>query len=392
MLLAGFTLLACLVSAAACGRLAKRNIDSESHFLATCENSCADGASCVCGVCTLLCAEPADCQSLSPSASCRDVDVGECAGTPSSGPAAPLAARICDVVCAADADCADLSAEHRCQSGHCRLGTTRLESSASSADAAPPVVEGEGEASTAPELSTEPTSTEPFSPLSAPLPLSCEQFRDQAPGRGISIHIRNERSSLIYVQQFKDRPGNCAEPFRFTQVERDGVDVDRVGTACFASCDRVISSPEADIFVPCTQPRCDELSIPLPPGGETSEYIDRVWTTVGLPLECLRRPIDTPGFVGLPECKIEGPVLSGVYTLHALAFTEVQPQPTSCTPSSLDEEGPAACFLGIPGTELRADATTSLLGEVSVNGDVSEVTLVFRDTPGGPDAGASGAP
>jgi len=135
----GFTTLACIVSAAACGRLAKRNIDSESHFLASCESSsCGEGASCVCGVCTLLCSDAADCQSISPSASCRDVDVGECAGTPSSGQAAPLAARICDVSCAADGDCTALSTEHRCQAGHCRLGTTRLELSSSSADAAPP--------------------------------------------------------------------------------------------------------------------------------------------------------------------------------------------------------------------------------------------------------------
>ena len=204
------------------------------------------------------------------------------------------------------------------------------------------------------------------------------------------MRIRNQTNSLIYVQQFRDHPGDCAEPFRFTQVERDGVNVDRLGTACVSSCSQLLGSPELPPPA-CTDPLCRELSVPLPPGGETSEYIDRVWTTVQLPQECLRPP-SNQYFIGLPECKIEGPALSGVYTLHALAFTDVEPEPTSCTPFS-EDQGPPACFFGIPGTEIRSEATTSLIGEVSVNGDVSEVTLVFRDTAGeNPDAGAPASP
>jgi len=187
---------------------------------------------------------------------------------------------------------------------------------------------------------------------------------------------------VIYVQQFKERPGTCSEPFRFTQAERDGVNVDRVGARCFPSCSELRTSPFPPL--PCTDALCNEVSIPLPPGGETGEYIDRVWTTLELPPECLFGPIDNPESVGPSECKIEGPVPDGVYTLRAVAFTEVQPQPTTCLRP--DEEAPPACFLGIPGTEIRAEATTT------VSGERTEVTLVFRDTPGGPDAGASGAP
>lgn len=358
--------LAALAVSQSCGRVTERSMDSESHFLSSCESSCAEGASCICGVCTLVCSGAADCQRVSPAASCRNVDVAECAGTPAPSSLAltPLAARVCDVACAADADCAELSAEHRCQSGHCRLGATRLELSALTA--AEPPGSGSG---------TEEPLTEPISPAPTVLPASCDQFRDQPLVGGLRVRFRNERSTLIYLQQFVESAGSCLEPFRFAQVERDGMNVDRVGAICSLSCNDLVSSPDAEFSSACVKPACYARSAPLPPGGELSEYIDRAWTTVPLPLECLghRTPESD-----VPQCKIAGPLREGRYTLRALAFTEVNPQPTSCT---FPETEPFSCFIGVPGTEIRAEGATS-----SPDG---ELTLVFSETAGdGPDAGS----
>jgi len=89
---------------------------SETHFLTSCEGSCADGAQCICGVCTKACTRQTDCAAWPDVASC-----------------APLAPRVaeqrcsavelgamCDVSCLTDTDCSKLAADRVCDFGFCR--------------------------------------------------------------------------------------------------------------------------------------------------------------------------------------------------------------------------------------------------------------------------------
>lgn len=96
---------------------------SETHFLTSCEASCADGLECICGVCTKACTRQNDCAAFSEAASC-----------------APLSARvaerrcgqaelgaICDATCLTDLDCSQLAADRVCDSGFCRQPVRRAE-------------------------------------------------------------------------------------------------------------------------------------------------------------------------------------------------------------------------------------------------------------------------
>lgn len=108
------TLLAVLILAFSCKPESSEPTGGETHFLTRCEPdsmSCGERLSCVCGVCTLRCAERASCQGL-PAAEC----VPSCTVT---NPAAP---GVCEVSCLGDADCTVISPAHRCQQGVCRAG------------------------------------------------------------------------------------------------------------------------------------------------------------------------------------------------------------------------------------------------------------------------------
>ena len=93
--------------------------DGETHFLRVCDSECGSSEQdlvCLCGVCTLPCAQSAACQELSASAECvADVDRPEAAACSDPAPAA-----FCDVPCTTDQDCGVLSSSHRCTSGYCR--------------------------------------------------------------------------------------------------------------------------------------------------------------------------------------------------------------------------------------------------------------------------------
>ena len=68
------------------------NGTSETHFLRSCTESCADGYSCLCGVCTLACDDDAVCMAEgSRSAICGapSADRNECGGV----------TRLCDMRC-----------------------------------------------------------------------------------------------------------------------------------------------------------------------------------------------------------------------------------------------------------------------------------------------------
>lgn len=84
--------------------------DSDTHFLATCTDSCAGGLTCLCGVCTRLCDEQTSCGDLSAVATCEN----SCTSASS---------KVCDASCSKDADCSSLGSAFACDAGHCRQGS-----------------------------------------------------------------------------------------------------------------------------------------------------------------------------------------------------------------------------------------------------------------------------
>jgi hypothetical protein len=107
---------------------------SETHFLSRCGDDCGAGLTCVCGVCTTVCAETTTCAAHGPAAVCSAsssrADGLSCAEqTPS----------FCDVHCRADVDCGALGSRYVCDGGYCRAsggdsGSPPLGAPLSSAD------------------------------------------------------------------------------------------------------------------------------------------------------------------------------------------------------------------------------------------------------------------
>ena len=89
---------------------------SETHFLRSCDEGCAEGFECLCGTCTVLCSDSAACLSTIEGAVCADVFprvvTGRCA--------AEQAPAFCDVACLVDEDCSTLGDDYRCDAGFCR--------------------------------------------------------------------------------------------------------------------------------------------------------------------------------------------------------------------------------------------------------------------------------
>jgi hypothetical protein len=91
---------------------------SESHFLVTCNATCAGGFECLCGVCTETCAGDATCTSILAEATCVDV-----ASRPQSSRCDDTKVEaFCDVKCATDTDCHSLGSDFACSDGFCREG------------------------------------------------------------------------------------------------------------------------------------------------------------------------------------------------------------------------------------------------------------------------------
>lgn len=114
---------ACLIASVTGGALlgsACRDIGpqtgSETNFLRSCDASCADGLSCICGVCTRACSVARECTALVFGAECVAV-----AERPAEAACdASESAAFCDISCSGDADCEPLGAPFRCQGGFCR--------------------------------------------------------------------------------------------------------------------------------------------------------------------------------------------------------------------------------------------------------------------------------
>ncbi|HEY3253434.1 MAG TPA: SGNH/GDSL hydrolase family protein [Polyangiaceae bacterium] len=109
------TLLAALALVFSCTRENTDPTGGETHFLTRCvpgDGTCGGQLTCLCGVCTLPCAERATCEAL-PAAQC----VPGCMTEEVKAPG------VCEVSCVVDADCAVVSSSHRCEQGVCRAGS-----------------------------------------------------------------------------------------------------------------------------------------------------------------------------------------------------------------------------------------------------------------------------
>jgi hypothetical protein len=105
------TLVAAALVVGCGGALGGPMAGGESHFLATCDGSCAEGLSCISGICTRGCVVGTDtCDDLAATAECTDQSVE------------PGAVAVCDVSCMNDSECQSLGAGYSCESGFCRGG------------------------------------------------------------------------------------------------------------------------------------------------------------------------------------------------------------------------------------------------------------------------------
>jgi hypothetical protein len=109
--------LGALQAASGCGRADSPRLDSETHWLTTCQSDrdCEVG-SCECGVCTQNCASSADCSVLGLTGV-------ECVPQPAlcgaSGEGSPGASSACFLPCEDKADCGALGSGAFCQAQRC---------------------------------------------------------------------------------------------------------------------------------------------------------------------------------------------------------------------------------------------------------------------------------
>lgn len=106
-------LFVCTAALLACSDGAKPKVETETHFLRLCEDSCGAGLSCICGVCTEACTETSACARLNAGATC--------APTPDACHSAVASA--CDMACDQDAECRALGADFGCAEGYCRAAS-----------------------------------------------------------------------------------------------------------------------------------------------------------------------------------------------------------------------------------------------------------------------------
>jgi len=105
-----------LLLALACQDASADPVGGETHFLSVCDASapadtCGEGLTCLCDVCTVACDAAHACPALAGVA---------CVGTGAACSAAP--AGVCDMSCVDDSDCLALSGAHVCEQGVCRAG------------------------------------------------------------------------------------------------------------------------------------------------------------------------------------------------------------------------------------------------------------------------------
>jgi hypothetical protein len=188
--------LAIAALAGACGgtTASPPSVGSESHFLAQCDATCADGLDCIGGICTRACLTSAsDCSDLGANATCTDqsVEPGEVA--------------VCDVGCSGTPDCQQLGSEYDCEGAFCRRSAA---------------------------------SVQPIQSAPAEREVLCQPYFDQTPPpdvRGLSIV--NEGTQVLYLEEFLLCSAEAGNGPSLVQVERDGEPLNTLGGGCAKSCE-----------------------------------------------------------------------------------------------------------------------------------------------------------
>ncbi len=205
------------VALGACGvATSLPSVGSESHFLAHCEATCADGLDCIGGICTRAClTAAADCTDLDPAATCTNQSVE------------PGAVAVCDVPCSAADDCGRLGSEFSCAAAFCRDNSVASPDAGTSLPPAPP-----------PE---------------------CDAYRDVPSSLSVTVSIVNERSETIYLKPFLD---GCNHLPRL--VNWDGFNLH--GYRCATSCQEILES-ETYAPIPCGEDCTTAPLVRLEPGA-----------------------------------------------------------------------------------------------------------------------------
>jgi hypothetical protein len=177
----------------ACAATEPTTPNGQSHWLRQCTSMDECGElSCVCGVCTTLCANDAGCNELDhEGALCRSA---EQLGTADACERGHAAVSMCVSSCERDRDCADVAAGLACETGLCVLAVTTDAGPSSDARAS-----SEGDASSPPEPPAtaspdggEPEPLQDAGPAPPALLVDCEKLRTQSLPAGIEQVFSSE--------------------------------------------------------------------------------------------------------------------------------------------------------------------------------------------------------
>ncbi len=246
-------------------------LSGESHFLSRCTSSCGDRYDCINALCTRGClvddSGDATCQSLSPVATCTADSVE------------PGSVAVCDFACTTPVDCSSLGAQHACEAGYCR----------------------------APESSG----------------LSCASYRNRRANDRLTVSIRNERETPIFLQPYLS---SCTDSPHLVRASRAGREVN-LHNPFFCGgvlCESIQDG--TDNVRDCPDECARAAVVRLAPASEIevgtfrSEFVSHgvVLGTAPMPSEC----IHPRSQYEVGNCASEAPLTAGQYELTAQAFTE----------------------------------------------------------------------
>jgi len=203
--------------------------------------------------------------------------------------------------------------------------------------------------------------------------VNCTSFRDADAPAGVSVHIVNETSGVIYLGQ---KAINCvAEPL-FQVHDQDGMELFPPGPC--RSCQDVMSGSYA-CFANCPW----TPAVTLQPG----EALDQAWTGlfgVGvqeLPRACLSAPLPLEAAT---SCSYAAAAQPGKFTFSAKAGTAMEcgaPEASTCGACQPNANGGCITIQGVvPLPTLSVETTLTLNAEDVVSGQHPALAeLVFKD-------------
>jgi hypothetical protein len=301
----------------------------ESHFLRSCSATCGEGLECISDLCTKAC-------ESEPTTACDTVEGAVC----TAGGLPDGAAPVCDLPCTERSRCARLGGDFECVDGFCR-------------ERAPSLDAGTGE-----------------------LALECSGYLDQPGETELTIRIRNERGTPIFLLA---HAGCGVDSAMWLAFERDGEPVRSFRPPCSQSCERIQQTGETG-FPPCDL--CSQPILRLLPSAEVEA--GQAWRealshgldegTPPMPTACYS-PV--PASVGSEaRCSTEMAMPPAEYRIEARAYDAVECLGTYCNePSVCDPNTDLACDANsdvhsVVGEERRTSETTRLPG--------GQLVLTFR--------------